>query len=228
MQISTVCRALSVLVVPTVLMVAVPSAHAQQQSTQPQQRDFGWVSAIAGTTFGSQTQTAATFAGEYGDDVHPRVQAHVTISYFDNLLTQDLEDDLSALSAGLTAVSGTPWTLHGRDRAVTMIVGGRYLIATQGTYRPYIGGGGGVINLKRTITDPRAGNVTVAVLDQFGVGEFSMVGQSLTRPLLEAAVGVGVYSGPVYVDIGYRFNRAYHLSEPLDISRVAVGIGYKF
>ena len=70
--------------------------------------------------------------------------------------------------------------------------------------------------------------MTVAVLDQFGVGEFSMVGQSLTRPLLEAAVGVGVYSGPVYVDIGYRFNRAYHLSQPLDISRVAVGIGYKF
>lgn len=227
MQKSTVCRALAVLVVPTLLTFGVPSAHAQQQNPQPR-RDFGWVSVVAGTTFGTQTQTVATFAGEYGDDVHPRVQAHVTISYFDNLLTQDLETELSQLSAGLTTVSGTSWSLQGRDRAVTMVLGGRYLIATQGTFRPYVGGGGGVINLKRSISDARAGIVTADVLEEFGVGEFSLIGRSVTRPLLEAAVGVGVYRGPVYVDIGYRFNRAFHLTEPLDFSRVAVGIGYKF
>lgn len=227
MHISTVCRALSFLVVPTLLTVGVPSADAQQ-NPQPRQRDFGWVSATAGTTVGSQTPTAATFAGEYGDDVHPRVQAHVTISYFENVMTQDFEDELSLLSAGLTAISGTAWNLQGRDRAVTMIVGGRYLLATQGTIRPYVGGGGGVINLRRTIVDIHAGNVASAVLTDLGVGDFSLVGQSVTKPLLEAAVGVGVYRGPLYLDIGYRFNRAFHLSEPLDISRIAVGIGYKF
>src|SRR5688500_5220028 len=102
MQISTVCRALSFLVVPTLLTVGVPSAHAQQQNPQPPRRDYGWASAIAGTTFGSQTTPAATFAGEYGEDVTDRIQAHVTISYFENVMSQDFEDSLSSLSAGLT------------------------------------------------------------------------------------------------------------------------------
>lgn len=228
MQLSGISRAISLLVVPAMMALGAPPAFAQQQAPQPPQRDYGWVAAAAGFTFGSETQRAATFSGEYGEDVHPRVQAHVTISYFENVMRQELNDDLEILSLGLTQVSGIPWNLQGRERAVTAVAGGRYLVATQGAIRPYVGGGGGVINLKRTIVDARVGNLTSAVLTDFGIGDFALVSSSVTRPLLEGAFGVGFYNGPVYVDVGYRYKRAFHLSAPLDLSQVVAGIGYKF
>ena len=220
-----------VFLISACLLLGAAAAASAQQPTAPQPIDpgeDGWVSAAGGATFGSQTQRAAVFAGEYGDDVTRNVQAYVTVSYFDNLMRQDLTDDLSLLSAALTATTGTTWDLHGRDRGVTLIVGGRYLFASQGLVRPYVGGGGGIINLKRTIADGRVGNVTSAVLNQFGVGDLSITTQTLTRPLLEGAVGVGFFGGPVYVDVGYRYKRAFHLNETFDFSQAVVGIGYRF
>ena len=230
MPLSKISRALATLVVPAVMTVNAPSALAQQQQQPPQppRRDYGWVAGSAGVTFGDQVQRSATFAGEYGEDVHPRVQATVTIAYFENVMQQDFQDELAALSSGLTHVSGVGWNLQGRDRAVTLVVGGRYLAITDGAVRPYVGGGGGVINLRRTVLDPRVGNLTSAILTDFGIGDVTLVSTSVTRPLLEGAFGVGFYSGPVYVDVGYRYKRAFHLSAPLDLSQVVAGIGYKF
>jgi len=220
----------SFLLVSCLIAVSVAPVSAQQVgAAQPtEQRDYGWVSAVAGASFGSQTQTGATFAGEYGEDIIPNVQAYVTVSYFDNLMRQDLRDDLSQLSAALTTITGTTWNLQGHDRGVTLIAGGRYLVASQGLMRPYVGGGAGVINLRRTIVDPRVGDVTTAVLDEFGVGELAITTESITRPLLEGALGVAFFSGPVYVDVGYRYKRAFHLSGAYDFSQAVIGIGYRF
>lgn len=219
------------LMAASLLLVTSATARAQLVSGLPpiDPGDDGWVSASAGATFGSQTQTRATFAGEWGEDIIPNVvQAYVTVSYFDNLMRNDLTDDLSQLSADLTATTGIPWNLRGRDRGVSLIGGGRYLFISQGPIRPYVGGGGGVINLKRTIADARVGNVTSAVLTEFGIGELTITTQNLTRPLLEGAVGAVLFGGPVYVDIGYRYRRAFHLSESFDFSQVIGAVGYRF
>ena len=212
------------------LLVAGATVHAQQITNLPpiDPGDDGWVSVAAGASFGSQTQTRAAFAGEWGEDIIPNVvQAYVTVSYFDNLMRNGLTDDLAQLSANLTATTGIPWNLHGRDRGVSLIGGGRYLFS-QGRIRPYVGGGGGVINLKRTIADARVGNVTSAVLTEFGIGELTITTQNLTRPLLEGAVGAVLFGGPVYVDVGYRYKRAFHLSDTLDFSQVIAAVGYRF
>src|SRR5262245_30467225 len=99
------------------LVCAAPPAFAQQP-IGPGVRDDGWVSGIAGTAFGSQTQANATFAAEYGDDINSHAQAYLTVSYFENLITQGLRDDLAQLSANLTVTTGIPWNLHGSDRGV--------------------------------------------------------------------------------------------------------------
>src|SRR5687768_8813735 len=133
-------------------MSAAP-AFGQQAPAPAPRPDYGWVSFSSGATFGSETQTAATFAGEWGEDIIPGVQARVTVEYFDNLMRTELSDDLATLSSALTSIGGTPWELRGRDRGVTLIGGGRYLLNSRGTIQPYFGGGAGVINLKRTIAD---------------------------------------------------------------------------
>jgi len=217
----------SISAVGVVLACAAPAFA--QEPIGPGVRDDGWVSGIAGAAFGSQTQANATFAVEYGDDIHPNAQAYLTLSYFENLITQNLRDDLAALSASLTATSGIPWNLHGSDRGVTLVAGARYLPVSSGLIRPYVGGGAGVINLDRTIADVRVGEVTTAVLNEFGVGSLSLATKAITRPLIEGAVGVAFYSGPVYVDVGYRYKRAYRINtDQLGFSQGVFGIGYRF
>lgn len=211
-----------------VLVCAAPPAFAQEP-IGPGVRDDGWVSGIAGAAFGSQTQANATFAVEYGDDISRNAQAYLTLSYFENLITQDLRDDLAQLSATLTSTSGIPWNLHGSDRGVTLVAGARYLPVSSGVIRPYVGGGAGVINLDRTIADVRVGEVTTAVLNEFGVGSLSLATKAITRPLIEGSFGVAFYSGPVYVDVGYRYKRAYRInSSQLGFSQGVFGIGYRF
>jgi opacity protein-like surface antigen len=209
-------------------LLSVSPVFAQQAPRPAPRPDYGWVSFSSGATFGSETKTAATFAGEWGEDIIPGVQARVTVEYFDNLMPTALSDDLAALSSALTSISGTPWELRGRDRGVTLIGGARYLFNSQGTIQPYVGGGGGVINLKRTIADVRAGDVTSSVLTEFGVGQFSVTGQTVNRPVIEGAAGVAFFAGHVYADLGYRYKRAFHLEETIDFSHLVAGVGYRF
>jgi hypothetical protein len=229
MQRANVSKLLTSLPAIGLVLVCAATPAFAQEPIGPGVRDDGWVSGIAGAAFGSQTQANATFAVEYGDDMHPNAQAYLTLSYFENLITTALRDDLAQLSAALTATSGIPWNLHGSDRGVTLIAGARYLPVSSGLIRPYVGGGAGVINLDRTIADVRVGEVTTAVLNEFGVGSLSLATEAITRPVIEGSVGIAFYNGPVYVDVGYRYKRAYRINtSQLGFSQGVLGIGYRF
>jgi hypothetical protein len=109
-----------------------------------------------------------------------------------------------------------------------MVAGAKYLIG-ESAVRPYVGGGAGIINLKRTVSDPQVGDVTSAVLTEFGIGESALTSKGQTRPLMEATVGVAIAAGrATYVDVGYRFRRAFRLSETLDFGQFAAAIGVRF
>lgn len=213
--------------VPFILAIVSTTVLAQQApaaAAPPRQRAY--VAAATGASFGPQT--AAVFAGEYGERVHRDVQAYVTISYHENLMDRDIRDDLSLLSTGLTTVTGIPWTLRGRDRGVTLIAGAKYLIGGA-RVRPYLNGGAGVINVRRTINDDRVGNVTFATLTEFGIGEIALTTKAVTRPIAEAGVGIAVAAGrATYVDVGYRFRRAFLLSQELDFGQFAAAVGVRF
>jgi opacity protein-like surface antigen len=218
--------------VPCMLAVVVTTSFAQTSGPSAQPRDYGYVAALAGATFGqgssADAPTSAMFAGEYGEWVTNNVQAHVTISYLDNLMATGLQDDLDTLSAGLTNLTGVPWSLSGRDRAVTLVAGGKYLFG-ESTIRPYLGAGVGIINIKRRIVDPRVGNVTSAVLSEFGVGDSELALEPQTRPLVQMGAGVAFAAGrATHVDIGYRFMKAFHLANAPDFSQLSIGIGYRF
>jgi len=211
-------------------VLAFAGSALAQQATQlglaapPEQGIYA--AAVAGSSFGPPRAT--TLAVEYGEHIHRNVQAYATLTYFENLMRQDMRDDLSLLSSTLSTVTGTTWDLQGRDRGVAFIVGAKYLVRTGDTVQPYLGPGAGAIGIKRKITEPRVGNVTAAVLTDFGLGELSLTTTGLTRPIVEAAAGVGIAAGRTYVDIGYRYRRAFHMTGPYDFSQLAVGIGMRF
>ena len=44
----------------------------------------------------------------------------------------------------------------------------------------------------------------------------------------EVAAGIGAAIGRAYVDVGYRYRKAFHVNQSFDISQVGVAVGVKF
>ena len=173
--------------------------------------------------------TEPVFGVEIAEHLGEHAQVYATVSYFENLMRQSLRDDLDVTATRLATLTGDPWSFSGRDRGVALVVGGKYVFGS-GTIRPYVGGGGGVINLKRTVVDTRLGDVTRAVFNDFELGEpdLSSATDGVNRPLVEATFGVGIGTGRTHFDIGYRYRSAFRLATGLEFSQVAAGIGVRF
>jgi hypothetical protein len=214
---------------PALVLTFAASALCQQVSgvgpiSTPEQR--GYVAALAGVEF--EPPTRPVFSVEYGENLNRDVQAYATFSYIENLMKRGLQDDLTATADLVTRLTGDRVEFIGRDRGLVFAAGAKYLIPASEAVRPYVGGGAGVLNIRRTIREPRLGDVTKAILGDFGLGEIEYTGVSLTRPMLEAALGVGVVAGQTYIDVGYRYRRAFHIGEQFDFSQFSAGIGFKF
>ena len=222
----------SVLLVPSFVLMCAASALSQVTSVAPTTpRQHGYLAAFAGAeSAGTEflPPTEPVFSLEYGDDIHRDVQAYATFSYFENLMSRSMRDDLAATAAILTSLTGTPWEFQGRDRGLALVAGAKYLVPVSKAVRPYVGGGAGAFSLKRTIREPQLGDVTAAVLGDFGLGDVALVKTGVTRPMVEGGFGVEILAGPTYIDVGYRYRRAFRLSEQFDLSQLSVGIGYRF
>ena len=129
----------------------------------------------------------------------------------------------------MSALTGDTWSLSGHDHGVAFVAGGKYVFGS-GSIRPYVGAGLGSIHLERTVVEARLGDVTRAVFNDFQLGDadLSLATEGITRPMVEAAFGVGIGSGRTHFDIGYRYRSAYQMDSKLDFSQVTAGIGYRF
>lgn len=217
--------------IPAALVLALvssASAFAQGRPAPSSAAEPKWyIAAIGGAV--SRPPTEPVFGVEIAQTVSNHGQAYATFSYFENLMRQSLRDSLDDRAAGLTALTGDAWSLSGRDRGVTFVAGGKYVFGG-GMVRPYVGAGAGAINLKRTVVEARLGDVTRAVFNDYQLGEadLSLATEGITRPMVEAAFGVGIGGGHTHFDIGYRYRSAFRLEKKLDFSQVTAGIGYRF
>ena len=211
--------------IPAALLFALASsvsAFAQAAAPEPH---FS-IMAIGGAV--SRPPTAPAFGVEIADHVAPHVQVYTTFSYFENLMRQRLRDDLDTTATRLATLTGDPWSFTGRDRGIGLVAGAKYVFGG-GSIRPYVGGGFGVLNLKRTVLDGRIGDVTQAVLNDFDIGEADLVTvEGVNKPLVELGLGVRIGSGRAHFDLGYSYRNAYRLASRFDFSQVSAGIGYRF
>jgi hypothetical protein len=185
------------------------------------------MTAAAGASFSDKQ--AATFGIEIGERINSRVQAYAAFNYFDDLFNNQAASDLSDLGTFLTDLHGRPWAFQGRDRGLAFSGGAKYLLSRGPTFRPYVGGGPGVLNLRRTITESSLGDVSDPVLVVFGApdGFINATEESTFRPTAEFITGVGIAAGRTYVDVGYRFRKVFHV-ESFTFSQFTVGVGMRF
>jgi Outer membrane protein beta-barrel domain len=221
----TAFRSLSL--VPCLLVLTATIAAAQGPAASTSSLDNGYMTGAAGASF-SDTR-AATFGIEVGEALHPRVQAYAAFNYFDNLFNDQAASDLANLATALTRVTGDVWEFSARDRGLAFSGGGKYLLSRGPTFRPYVGGGPGVLNLRRTITERTLGDVSDPVLIVFGApdGFIDAREESTFRATAEFLAGVGIASGRTYVDVGYRFRKVFHV-ESFTFSQFTVGVGMRF
>ncbi len=209
-------------------LVSSVSAFAQGTPAPGITKESRWYVAVIGGAV-SRPPTEPVFGVEIAENVGRHGQAYVTFSYFENLMGQSLRDGLDDRAAKLTTLTGDVWSLTGRDRGVSFVAGGKYLFGN-GSVRPYLGGGVGALDLQRTVVEVRLGDVTRAVFNDYQLGEpdLSLAAAGITRPIIEATIGVGIGTGHTHFDIGYRYHSAFHMASKLDFSQVTAGIGYRF
>ena len=211
------------------LLLLTAAAAAAQGRPAPTPLNRGFMTGSAGAVFADQR--AATFGVEIGERLNDRTQAYVTFNYFDNLFSDRAADDLDDLAEALTFLSGQPWAFTGRDRGLAFSGGARYLLSRGPNVRPYVGGGAGVLNVRRTITEQDFGDVTDPFFNTFGAqdGFIDATKVSTYKPLAEFIGGVGIGVGRAYVDAGYRFRKVFHAGESFTtFSQFTVGVGMRF
>jgi hypothetical protein len=210
-----------------VLMMANIATAQQGRPASSAPLDNGYMTGAAGASFSDKQ--AATFSIEIGEKIGSRVQAYAAFNYFDDLLNDQAASDLNDLGNFLTALNGVPWEFRGRDRGLAFSGGGRYLLSRGPAFRPYVGGGPGVLNIRRTITERDLGNVSDPVLTTFGApdGFIDASEQSTFWPFAEFIAGVGIASGRTYVDVGYRLRKVFRV-ESFTFSQFTVGVGMRF
>ena len=209
--------------------ISATPAVAQQAATGPAALLRGYLVAGGGTSVGLP-QTSPAFSAEIAERIRPDVLVYLAANYSDNVISDAARQDLADAGALLSDVTGVPWEFTGRDRARSVTLGVKYLVPTASGVRPYVGGGFGVLNLRRTIRERNRGVMTETFFNEFGApdGAVDASQTNTNRPMGELAAGVGIAIRRTYVDIGYRYRRAFRTGDGLSLSQIGVALGLKF
>jgi len=212
----------------SLMLITASAASAQQTRPATTTLEHGYMTAAAGAAFSDQR--SATFGVEIAERIGRRAEAYVGFTYFDNLFNDRAAADLVKLSGYLAATTGQSFEFTGRDRGLAFSGGAKYLIARGPTFRPYVGGGAGVLNIQRTITDRFFGDVTDPVIGLYGApdGVINPSKVSSFKPTGEFLAGVGIAAGRTYVDVGYRFRQVLQTGEAFSFSQFTAGVGMRF
>jgi hypothetical protein len=214
------------------LLIAAP-ALAQQRPAPAPRPLRGYLIGGGGASLGQAVpaQTSLTLSAEIAENMTRNIQAYMSAVYYDNIMSDTQANQLALVGNTLSAATGTPWVFQGRDRGRSFTFGAKVLVPGTSSVHPYVGGGFGALNVRRTIRELSRGNVTQAYLTQFGSadGLVHPADTDTTHAMGEVAAGVGAVIKGAYLDVGYRYRRAFHTgSESFNISQVGAAVGVKF
>jgi hypothetical protein len=212
------------------MLLAAAPALAQQRPAPAPRPLRGYLIGGGGASVAT-TNPSVTLSAEIAENMTRLVQAYMSVGFYDNIMSDASRNQLVQVGSALTTLTGTPWVFTGRDRGRSFTFGAKVLLPATTSVHPYVGGGFGALNVRRTIHEQSRGNITQAYLAQFGSpdGVVDPTDTDTTHPMGEVAAGIGVVVRGAYVDFGYRYRKAFHtVNDPFDISQVGAAVGVKF
>lgn len=184
---------------------------------EPETSDWprSYVIGRGGVTF--DTQTAPLAGVEVGGNLTSYLQAYGSFDWHRDVLPREI-DDITGL---ISAIVGTDIDLRA---PAYVAMGGLKVIAPRGRVRPYgLGGVGyGRVNGKVEVE----GEDVTGLLDELGALDRDDI--EFNKLLFEVGGGIAASTGPLYIDIGYRFRKFLDTGEPVNVSGVYAGAGVGF
>jgi hypothetical protein len=221
----------SISFLPCALLLTASLAGAQTRPAPSTTLEHGYMTANAGAAFASAfDQKTASFGVEIAERMSRRTEAYASFMYFDNLFSNRAAADLVSLTNYLGVATGNAFQFTGRDRGLSFSGGAKYLISNGPTFRPYVGGGPGVLNIQRTITEASLGDVSNPVIGLYGApdGLINPSKVSSFKPFGEFIFGSGIAAGRTYVDVSYRYRKVLRTGETFSFNQFNVGVGMRF
>lgn len=210
------------------LVVAILVASAVCGGTAVAQTDDGrfYVAGVAQSAFGPIT--SQSYGIEAGFEVAPGIDVVVE----GGRVLDTTTDTLSASAAKIAGFLGSTQTGAGysvQQPVVFGTAGLRYRFPTSGAVQPYAIGGVGMARVEKDVQFRVNGTEVTDSLAQYGVTlgsdlyghstelTFTIGGGALWRP-----------TGPLVIDLQYRYGWVGGEDETLSINRLGVGIGVRF
>lgn len=219
-------KRLKALSIVPVILAAVATSAAAQDARPADTTPRAYFEGIGGAAFNVDfDDPAPTFAAEYGERVHRDVYAYASFRFIENLMSDEMRINLQTASTDLGL------SFSGRDRGLTFTVGAKYMLPRAMRFRPYFGGGLGVLNLKRRLKERGLGDVSEQFFLMTGLndGVVDVNSTSSTNAMGEVMVGLaGATSNRTYIDLSYRYGRAFHTTEAIDFGQLSFGLGVSF
>lgn len=168
-----------------------------------------------GVTF--DTRTAPLAGVEVGGNLTPYLQAYGSFDWHRDIAPGWVADVTDLISV----IVGTDFDMRFPAYVAT---GGLKVIAPRGRIRPYgLGGVGyGRVNGKVEVE----GEDVTGLLDEFNMLDRDDI--EFNKMLFEVGGGIAASTGPMYIDIGYRFRKFVDTGEPVNVSGVYAGAGLGF
>ena len=146
--------------------------------------------------------------------------------------------DTAPDSVGLSATKIANYLSVSQSAAVSYSVkqpmlfgagGVRYVVAVQGTLRPYVLAGAGVARVTRDVTFSVGGSDVTGRLSSYGVVLGSDLAGSVTKPMVTFGGGARwAPAGRWILDVGYRYSWIATEASSSTISRVGASAGFRF
>jgi opacity protein-like surface antigen len=200
-------------------------AHAQSASAPAATR--GYVEAVAQSAFGNVT--SQSYGGEIGITVRPNLQVFVEGGQTRDVATAELSAAALIMAGALSqAATGSAFTV--REPVSFGAAGVKWLVPMQGSkVQPYVMAGAGIASVKQDVKFTVNGTDVTSNIQQYGIVLGSDLSGSFSKPMLVLGAGV---TYPMWqrlvLDLQFRFGRIFAEDAGINVSRLGLGIGFRF
>jgi len=200
-------------------------AHAQPASAPAATK--GYVEAVAQSAFGNVT--SQSYGGEIGITVRPNLQVFVEGGRTRDVATAELSAAALIMAGALSQVStGTAFTV--KEPVSFGAAGVKWLVPMQGSkVQPYVMAGAGIASVKQDVKFTVNGTDVTSNMQQYGIVLGSDLSGSFSKPMVVLGAGA---TYPMWqqlvLDLQFRFGRVFAEDAGINVSRLGLGIGFRF
>ncbi len=194
---------------------------------QPPAEATGYIAGVAQSAFGNVT--SQSFGVEGGWFYSPRLAVFAELGGMRDTAPSTIGPAAQVIANYLGSVQSQPVGYSVKQPVAFAAVGARYTLAENGKFHPYALVAVGAARVTRDVAFTVGGTDVTETLENYGVTLGTDLAGNTTKPMFTFGGGVAwMPRGAWQFDAGYRFSRISTDPTGTSVSRLGIGIGYRF